>query len=208
VETPRDVVADINGPSIVLSRTSKKDRVPGAWIKGKNKAARVAIVVDPNGSSAAMETEIVKRLAGEGRTALLLDAFQTGAARAPRSGDLAVEPMPKLGEDADEEARADAAAGFGKFLTFNVSVDAARVQDILTAIAHAHQSDVGVDLYASGDAALWATFAAAVSDIPVSLHLGNIPEVNSNSDYVRHFNVPGILRAGGLQVARNLADQH
>ena len=46
----------------------------------------------------------------------------------------------ETGEDADEEARADAAAGYGKFLTFNVSVDAARVQDILTAIAYAQPS--------------------------------------------------------------------
>jgi dienelactone hydrolase len=208
VETPQDVVADINGRSIVLSRTSKKDRVPGAWIQCKNKAARVAIVVDPNGSSAAMDSVMVKRLAGEGRTVLLPDVFQAGSARAPRPGDAAVAPIPKSGDSDDEEAHADVAAGYGKFLTFNVSVDAARVQDILTAIAHAHQGNRGVDLYASGDAALWATFAAAASDIPVSLHLENIPEVNSNSDYVRHFNVPGILRAGGLSGARKLVDQH
>jgi hypothetical protein len=110
----------------------------------------------------------------------------------------------KVKDNDDEEDRADAAAGFGKFLTFNVSVDAARVQDILTAIAYANRSNRGVELYATGDAALWATFAAAVSDIPVLLRLEAIPEVNSNSDYVRHFNVAGILRAGGLETARTL----
>jgi dienelactone hydrolase len=204
VEAPRDVVADLNQRSIVLSRASKKDRVPGIWIEGKDKAAKVAIVVDVGGSAAAMESDLVKRLAGEGRTVVLLDVFQTGAAKAPRSGDAAVGPMPRLGEDADEEVRADAAAGYGKFLTFNVSVDAARVQDILTAIAYAQRGRAGVELYANGDAALWATFAAAVSEVPVTLHADNVPEMNSSSDYVRHFNVPGILRAGGLPVAREL----
>jgi hypothetical protein len=201
------VVAATNGRSIVLSRPSNRDRVPGIWIEGKNKTANIAIVVESSGSAAAMQSDLVKHLAAEGRTILLPDVFQTGAAKAPRPGDPAVEPLPKS-EDADEEARADAAGGYPKFLTFNVSVDAARVQDILTAVAYAHRSNAGVEIYAGGDAALWATFAAAVSDIPVSLHVENIPEVSSNSDYVRHFNVPGVLRAGGLPVARELAHQH
>jgi hypothetical protein len=72
----------------------------------------------------------------------------------------------------------------------------------LTAIAYANKSGKGVEVFASDDAAIWATFAAAVSDIPVSVHVENLPEVNSNSDYVRHFNVPGILRAGGLPIAQ------
>ena len=149
----------------------------------------------------------MKRLEGEGRTVLLPDVFQTGSAKAPRAGDAAVGPVPPLNDGSDEEERANAAAGYGKFLTFNVSVEAARVQDILTAIAYAKRDNRAVELYARGDAALWATFAAAVIDVPVSRHLTDIPEVNSNSDYVRHFNVPGILRAGGLPVAKLLAHQ-
>jgi dienelactone hydrolase len=207
VETPRDVIAEKSGRSIVLSRPLQKDRVPGTWMEGAKKSAPVAILVDPNGSSTAIASETAKRLEKEGRTVLAVDVFQTGAAKAPRAGDAAVGPVPS-GKDDDEEARADAASGYGKFLTFNVSVDAARVQDLLTAIAYANRSNRGVEVYARGDAALWATFAAAVSDVPVSLHLGEIPEVNSNSDYVRHFNVPGILRAGGLPVARELTGWH
>ena len=208
VENPRDVIADVQGRSIVLSRASKKDRVPGIYIQGKRKSAKVAIVINPDGSAAALSSEVTKRLQSEGRTMLLLDVFQTGAAKASRPGDATVGPTPAPGGDADEEQRADAAAGFSKFLTFNYSVDAARVQDILTAIAYAGKSGAGVELYATGDAALWATFAAAVGDIPVDLHVDDVPEVNSNSDYVRHFNVPGILRAGGLPVGRDLASRH
>jgi dienelactone hydrolase len=207
VEMPSDVIADVQGRSIVLSRASKRDRVPGIWIQGKNKTAKVAIVVNQNGSAAALESELVKGLVKEGRSVLLLDAFQTGAAKAPRPGDAAVSSVAKPADE-DEEQRADAAAGYGKFLTFNVSVDAARVQDVVTAIAYANKNGRGVEIFASGDAALWATFAAAVSDIPVALRVDNLPEVNSNSDYVRHFNVPGILRAGGLAVAQELANTH
>ena len=203
VEVPQNVIADMNGRSIVLSRPGKNDRVPGIWIQGSGKTA---IVVDPNGSAAALETDLVKRLRKEGRPVLLLDVFQTGSAKAPRAGDIANGPMPRLADNADEEERADAAAGYPKFLTFNVSDDAARVQDILTAIAWSNRNHQDVEVFATGDAALWSTFAAAVSTVPVALHLENIPEVTSNADYVKHFNVPGILRAGGLSVATKLID--
>jgi dienelactone hydrolase len=202
VEVPENVIADRNGSSIVLSRAGKGDRVPGVWIQGK---AGAAIVVDPKGSAAALETDLVKRLRKAGKSILLLDVFQTGAAKAPRAGDAAVGPLPKV-DETDDEALADAAAGYPKFLTFNVSVDAARVQDIVTAIAYVSRNNPHVELYARGDAALWATFAAAVSTVPVSLHAEDVPALTSNADYVQHFNVPGILRAGGLPVAEKLAN--
>jgi dienelactone hydrolase len=198
VEIPRDVIADVHGQSIVLSRASRKDRVPGLWIDGTGKPA---IVVDPNGSAAARDTDVVRQLRNAGRPVLLLDAFQTGSAKAPRAGDVAVDASLKPPDEADEEQAADAAAGYAKFLTFNVSVDAARVQDVLTAIAYAAKSNQEIDVYARGDAGIWATFAAAVSDRPVSLHVTELPSLTSDADYVRHFNVAGILRAGGLAAA-------
>jgi hypothetical protein len=204
VETPGDVIAETNGRSIVLSRQSKRDRVPGLWVDGKKKSMPVAIVVESDGSTS---SQTVTRLENEGRTVLAINAFQTGAIKARREGDTASGWVPAK-DDADEEARADAVGGYGKFLTFNPSIDGARVQDILTAIAYANRSGRGVEIYASGDAALWATFATAVSDIPVSLHVTDIPEVNSNADYLQHFNVPGIRRAGGLAAARELAATH
>jgi hypothetical protein len=201
VEIPRDVIADVHGRSIVLSRASWRDRVPGLWIAGKGKPA---IVVDPNGSSTALQTKVVKGLVRSGRPILLLDVFQTGAAKAPRPGDNAAEPASKLPADADEERVADAAAGYIKFLTFNVSVDAARVQDIVTATVFTLKSNQGVDLFARGDASIWAIFAAAAGDLPVSLHLEEFPKMASDADYLQHFNVAGILRAGGLDTAKKL----
>jgi dienelactone hydrolase len=202
VETPQDVVSEIKGRSIVLSRASKHDRVAGIWIDGKGETA---IVIDSGGSALALASDVFKRLNRTGRPILLIDAFQTGAAKATRAGDAAVAPLPKIGDNADEEESADAAAGYGKFLTFNVSVDAARVQDIVTAVAYASRRGENVDVFASGDATVWATFAAAVSNVPMSLHLEMVPALASNADYVRHFNVAGILRAGGLSTARALA---
>jgi len=196
VEIPQDVVAEMDGQSIVLSRASKKDRVPGIWIPGDGVTA---IVVDARGSAAALQTEAVSRLRKERRPILLLDVFQTGAAKARRKAD----DTPS--NPADDEERANAAAGDPKFLTFNVSDDAARVQDVATAIVYASGKQRGVELFAFGDAALWAVFAAALSPVHVSLTVEDVPQLRSDTDYLEHFNVPGILRAGGVEVAEKLA---
>lgn len=198
VEIPPDVIARRDGQSIVLNRPSKKDHVQGIWIQGTGKTASV---VDPNGSAAALETEVVRRLKREGRTILMLDVFQAGAAKAPRAD----ENPPGTSPDTDDEEMANAAAGNPKFLTFNISRDAARVQDIITAIAYLSKTSHDIEIFATGNAAVWSTFASAVSSVPVTLHLENVPKLVSDSDYLEHFNVPGIRRAGGIPVAEKLA---
>ena len=107
-------------------------------------------------------------------------------------------------EDAALERRANASAGGPQFLTFNVTDDEARVQDIVTAIVFESRNGHDVEIYANGDAAIWATFAAAIVRTPVALHLEHAPKLVTDSDYLTHFNVPGILRAGGLAVAEEL----
>ncbi|MGA7340333.1 MAG: hypothetical protein WBE72_00915 [Terracidiphilus sp.] len=206
VEDPTDVIAETNGESIVLSRPAWKDRVPGIWIAGEG---ATAIVIDPGGSAAALKTEIVLRLRRQHRPLLLLDVFQAGAAKAPRDRDdhPAITPE-NAANESPIERQADAAGGGPKFLTYNVSDDAARVQDIVTAIAYAQKSSPHVEIFAHGDAALWATFAAAVSANPVTLHLDDMPKLAGDDDYLIHFDVPGILRAGGLPVAQQLAQAH
>ena len=205
VEIPQKTLADIDGRSIILSRAEKSDRVPGILIPGSGPPA---IVVDANGSVAALKSTMTEELQKEGRAILLLDVFQTGAAKATRIGDAALGFAPKVADDADDEARADAQAGGAKFLTFNIPVGSARIQDIVTAIVYSSRSGGTVDVFASGDAAVWAIFAAAVSSCPVSLHLEDVPRLKSNADYLEHFNVPGILRAGGEAVAEKLANSH
>jgi dienelactone hydrolase len=201
VEIPSQVDADVHGQSIVLTRPAKQDRVPGIWLPGRGK---MAIVVNPLGSAAALESTVARGLRKDGRPILLLDVFQTGAAKAPRNQAGLTGAALKLMPDASVEDLADEAAGRPKFLTFNVSDDAARVQDVVTAIVYARESGSEVDLYATGDGALWALFAAAITPFPVSLHLEKMPQLQSDAEYLEHFNVPGILRAGGVEAAEKL----
>ncbi len=201
VDVPGKVTADRDGERIVLGRVGRGDRVPGVSVEGKG---RVAIVVNADGSAAAMQSDVVKKLRAEHRPILALDVFQTGAAKASRAGDAASGGVAPLKSDADDEEHADAAAGYPKFLTFNVSNDQGRVQDIVTAIAYASKDGGAADVYASGDAAVWATFAAALSPATVELHLIDVPKLASDDDYVRHFNVAGIRLAGGIGAAQSL----
>ena len=175
-EWPSRVLSQADGDRIVLSREGRGDRVPGIWIKGANPPA---LVVDPDGAEAARKTPEVARLTQAGRAVLMIDAFQTGSAVAPRN----------------RSAR--------MFLTFNKSDDANRVQDILTALAWLHQPKT--ELIGAGKAAVWALFAAAVSPEPVELHAGVSRFTGTDDDFISNFFVPDIQRAGGLAAALKLA---
>jgi len=187
VSVPDNVVSEHDGQKIVLSRPSAKDRVSGAWFPGKGK---VAIVLDPKGGSTLAQSPLVIKLRHENRPVLLLDVFQNGPSVAPRN------------ESAHE------------FLAFNVSDDGARVQDIVTAMTYLGAGKTkssnknggeAMEIFASGDAGLWASFAAAVVPWHVDLHLDNTTQLSSDADYLAHFNVPGVERAGGLPMAVQLA---
>ena len=113
--------------------------------------------------------------------ALYLTAFQTGSAVAAR----------------DRSHR--------HFLTFNRTDDANRVQDVLTALRWMEtQGHKQVRLQCSGKAAVWCTFAAAVSPLRVELDapLGSFR--GTDAELIDSFFVPGIQRAGGLKVALQL----
>jgi len=62
-----------------------------------------------------------------------------------------------------------------------------------------------ISLIGVGKAAVWALFAAAVAETPVSLDADLAGFGGSDSDFVERFFVPGIQRAGGLRAARMLA---
>jgi dienelactone hydrolase len=204
IELPDNVISQIEGEEIMLSLPGFRGRLKGISIKG---TGALAIVIDPEGAAAAMETDTAKRLKKEGRAVLAFDLFQTGPAKAPRDRDEKDSVVPADGADAtDIERKANHATGGPDFLTFNVTDDEARVQDIVSVIAYAEHLGREVEIYARGDAAIWATFAAAVSRSHVTLHLENMPNLASDDDYLIHFNVPGILRAGGLPAAERLAN--
>jgi hypothetical protein len=135
-------------------------------------------VIHPDGAEAARKDPVTARLIQAGRAVLLIDAFQTGLAAAPRDRSVKM------------------------FLTFNRSDDANRVQDILTAIAWLKQPKT--QLSCIGKAAVWCEFAAAVSPVGVDLQADVSGFQGTDDDFVKGFFVPGIQRAGGLSAARAL----
>jgi dienelactone hydrolase len=177
VEVPREVAMKQDGSRIILSRPEFKDRVAGYWFAGHGTPA---VVVDPFGAEAALKSTEFATLKKEHRPIFVLDAFQTGNAKSPR----------------DESDPA--------FLAYNVSDDQARVQDVITAMSHMKGNHAAMDVYATGDASLWSIFASAVVPWKVTLHLSNIPKLESDEDYLLHFGIPGIERAGGLSLALQL----
>jgi len=175
-EWPSEVLSSIDGERILLGRPGKGDRISGIWIKGSNPPA---LVVDPAGAEAARKSPEVARLVQSGRSVLMIDAFQTGSAVAPRDRSVKM------------------------FLTFNKSDDANRVQDILTALAWLNTPKTR--LAGLGKAAVWCLFAAAVSRQPVDLQADPGRFAGADQDFIDNFFVPDIQRAGGLRAARQLA---
>jgi hypothetical protein len=177
-EWPAKVLSERGGEKIILSRQGRGDRVPGIWIEGGRQAA---LVVHPDGADAARRSPAVRELLGKRASVLLIDAFQTGTASAPR--DRSVK----------------------HFDAFNQTEDACRAQDILTALAFLKQSGYSdVRLVGIGKAAVWALFAAAVAATPVSLDADLDGFSGTDSEFVAGFFVPGIQRAGGLRAAKLL----
>lgn len=174
-EWPARVISETNGERIVLSRAGRGDRIPGIWIKGANPPA---LVVHPEGAEAARKSAEAASLLKAGRAVLLIDAFQTGTAVAPR--DRSVK----------------------NFLTFNKSDDANRTQDILTALAWLHAPKT--ELVGLGKAAIWCQFAAAVAPEPVDLHADVGSFTGTDEEFIANYFVPDIQRAGGLAAARRL----
>ena len=80
-EWPDRVEDRITGERIVLSRPGKGDQVPGIWVPGKGQAV---LVVHPGGATAGKSSPAVAKAIQAGRPVLLIDAFQTGSAVAPR----------------------------------------------------------------------------------------------------------------------------
>jgi len=179
---PAKVEHASEGERLVLTRPGEGDRVPGIWLRKAGRAA--TLVVHPNGAEAARSSDAARRALAEGRSLLTIDAFQTGAARAPR----------------DTSTR--------YFLTFNRSDDANRVQDILTALAFLEQSGApDLRLVGLEKAAVWALFAAALAGKPVALEAELGAFRGTDEDFINGFFVPGIQRAGGLGAALRLTNR-
>jgi dienelactone hydrolase len=177
-EWPNHVLFESAGDSFTLSREGRGDRVAGVRRQGQG----VPIVfVHPKGSAAALQSGEFAAFAKTGRAVYVIEAFQTGKAVAPRKRD---DRM---------------------FLTFNRTDDAERVQDILTTLAWINAPTV--ELAGAGDAAIWCQFAAAVAPGAVTFQSDLGSFAGTDQDFLDHFFVPGIQRAGGLRAAKQFTNR-
>ncbi|WP_321475203.1 acetylxylan esterase [uncultured Paludibaculum sp.] len=153
--------------------------IPYRFVEGKGPAV---LYVHPDGIAGAEASSGFQKLKAEGRAVLLIDAFQTGTAKAAR----------------DRSHR--------HFLTFNRSDAAARVQDVQAAVnwLAAKRPGEAVELAAEGDARWWALFAAAT--VPQRVRFASSPTEFQVSDDVlaERFFVPGLRRAGGVEAAEKI----
>jgi dienelactone hydrolase len=161
-----------------LSAAEPIDAIPSRFFDG---SAPAVLYLHPNGIQAALQSPAVKRLHAQGRAVMLLDAFQTGSAQAPR----------------DRSHR--------HFLTFNVSDDTARTADVLTALnALAARKSGPVEIQAEGAARWWALFAAAMSERPVRFAVQPGEFDASDATLAAAYLVPGLQKAGGAPLAVKL----
>ncbi len=176
---PRRLASEIDHENILLSRVGVADRVGGLYVATGSKEA--VLVIHPRGAEAARRSPIVQGLVDSGRSVLMIDTFQTGAAHAYRNRSSRY------------------------FLTYNRSDDANWVQDILTALAFLKTNHSGpIRLIGLENASVWCLFAAAVAPIEITLTANLEGFDGSDENFRKAFFVPGIQRAGGLRAARFL----
>jgi hypothetical protein len=153
--------------------------LPSKWFAGR---APAVLLLDPEGMAAAERSKDFLDLCAAGRAVLLLDAFQSGTAQAPR----------------DRSHR--------HFLTFNVSDDAGRVQDVAVAIGElARRTRQPVEIRATGRARWWALFGAAIAGAPARFEAAAEQFDEDEARLEREFFVPGLLHAGGVDSALRAA---
>jgi dienelactone hydrolase len=161
-----------------LSRKGMGEHIPYHFIDGKGDPA---LYLDSKGIASGLKSAKVQEWIQQKRPVLLIDAFQTGSAREPRE-------------------RKDS-----QFLTYNVSDDAARVQDVLTALRWLSARKHGrVEIEAVNSARWWAVFAAALSRVQVRFDFKPDEFKTTDDALITEFYVPGLQLAGGVDTAMQL----
>lgn len=169
-------VPGVEAKGVMLVHQGGGAEMPYRFIAGKSPAV---LMLDPGGMAAAEKSAEFAKLQAEGRAILLIDAFQTGSAKAERD------------------------RSHKHFLTFNRSDDAARAADVAAALAWLSQKQQGaIEVSAAGNARYWALFAAAAGKTPVKLLFDSAALAASEQALVRDFFVPGLMRAGGVEAAK------
>jgi hypothetical protein len=176
------------GEHLVIGRSGKGDRVAAVWLAPAKVNPRVAptLVVHPNGVAWVLNAPLVKTLLNRGGIVMGIDAFQTGTAVAPRD---------------------TSAPGF---VNYNLSNDANRVQDILTALEYlrSRSNAQTVNLVGLDIAGVWSYFARAMAGEGVNLAADLVQfAADTDSEYVDRFFIPGVRKAGDFRAAAVMNSQ-
>jgi dienelactone hydrolase len=179
------------GEALLLGRNGKGDRIPAVWMAPKqaNPAFSPTLVVHPEGSawavaSAQSATGLVRQVLDRGGAVLAIDAFQTGKAKAPR----------------DSAQRG--------LTVYNRTDDAARIQDILTALQYLRSRThaQAVNLVGLQMGGVWTYFARALAGTGINLAADLAQfDVDKDQEYLDRFFIPGLRKAGDFRAAAVLA---
>jgi hypothetical protein len=170
------------GERLLIGRSGKGDRIPAVWLAPGRVNPDIAptLVVHPGGVAWALESPLVKTLVSRGGIVMSLDAFQTGAAVAPR----------------DTSNRA--------YLHFNQTNDANRVQDILTALEYLRNRSTveTVNLVGVDHGGVWSYFARALAGKGVNL-VADLAQFAADTDaeFISKLFIPGLRKAGDFRAA-------
>jgi dienelactone hydrolase len=173
--------------TLLLGRAGKGDRIPAVWLTPlkANPAFAPTLIIHPEGlawvlSSSQTTNGLVKSILDRGGTVMAIDAFQTGAAKAPRQ------------------------TGADGFTWFNQTDDANRVQDILTALAYlqSRSSAQTVNLVGLEIGGVWSYFARSMAGPGVNL-AADLAKFRTDADeeYLDRFHIPGLRKAGDFRAA-------
>ena len=174
VRWPARVRTAAAGSVLVLSRSCCGDRIPVEMLPGASAKAGTVVQIHEDGIR-----EAAKTMPATGSARLLVDVFQRGSAIGAR---------PRPSGDTLE------------YLTYHMSDDANRLQDMLSAIVYAGQrGPVRLQCAGSEKFAALCTVAVALSRIPVTL------ELMSGRDGTKAPDLPGFERLGGLSEVRRRA---
>lgn len=176
---PRHVTSYNVGNRQVLERDGAGERIPARWLNGPGEGTTV--VATRSGAESGAALKLAGLWLSRSSRLLLIDVYQTGQAVTAR------EPLR------------------GDHLTFHRSDDAARVQDIMTALAAA-ATDRGqpVTLVCDQDSYWWCATATALAPVPVTLG-GTVTGTDVGSaDWTQHLAIPGLVRLGGWASIRRL----
>lgn len=181
-EWPPEVIAVTAGDRVLLSRQGHADLVPAAWYPGLSR--NVTIVVHPDGPDAARRMPKVAQELARGSSVLLVE---------PYARMRVVARAPARGKD---------------YLTYHLSDDAYRVQEILTSMAFVAPMDSPRRrLLCFGRARAWCLLAEALSPAIFQFNDGLDELGGAEEELQKNLFIPGFLRAGGIPAVRELVHE-